>query len=123
MECGHELHLPEHKSVRSANVHRVGLGAVVDAELRQFVGGDDHGAIALGEGNGVAQMIAVPVRQEHGIDPGHAVDRDVGRGIAGQERIDDYAATGRVEDEAGVAVEGDGEHASSVGLERPAGRA
>src|SRR5262249_17159160 len=52
-----------------------------------FIVGDDDGARPFGNGDGVAEMIAVPVRNEDGIR-GYLVSRQRRRGVAGEEGVD-----------------------------------
>src|SRR5207244_11502253 len=64
--------------------------------------------------DGVAQVVAVTVRQQHRVDLRKAGDRNIRHGIARQERVDDHAPAVGFEREAGVAVEDDLEHAGRL---------
>jgi hypothetical protein len=61
VEGRNELHAPERELMRPANVHTVRRRAMIRAEFRQLVGRDHDGLVALGERDGVAQVIPVPV--------------------------------------------------------------
>ena len=63
-----EFHRAEWKAVASPDVHRVASGSLADAELHQLVGGNDDGAVAPGQGDRIAKMIAVPVAHENRIE-------------------------------------------------------
>ncbi len=94
----------------AADVHGVGRRALRRTERRQLERGDDRGSIPLGDRDCIPQVIAVAVREQHRVDLREAVDRDVGRGIACEERVDDHTPAVGFEREAGVAVKRDRHH-------------
>src|SRR5207245_548705 len=102
---GDELHSSKRKLVRSTDVHPVTGGALIGAELRQLVRGDDGRLVFLREGDRIPEVITVAVRQEDAIEMGQLIGSDVGGGIAGEERIDNDAFTVPLEHETGVSVE------------------
>jgi len=67
--------------------------------------------VAPGDRDRVSQVVSVTVRQQHRVDLREPRERDVGRGIAREKRVDDHSATVGFEREAGVAVEFECEHA------------
>jgi len=57
VEGWHELHPAEGKLVRSPDVHAVARRALIGAELRQLIRGDDRRLMPLRQGDGVAEVI------------------------------------------------------------------
>src|SRR5216684_3066053 len=105
MEGRHELHLPKGKLMGSADVHGVAGRALFAAELRELERSDDRRAVALRQRNSVAEVIAMAMGEEDGIQPGQLVGADVCGGITSKEGIDDDALAVSLEDETGVSVE------------------
>src|SRR2546428_11263733 len=81
MERGDELHSPEGKLMCSADVHGVAGRALVAAELSELERGDDRRAVALRQRNSVAEVIAVAMGEEDGVQPWQLVGADVCGGI------------------------------------------
>ena len=104
MERGNQLHAAEGKRVRAADVHGVRRRALIGAKLRELVCGDDRRLVPLGEGDRVAQVVAMSVREEHRVEPRELLGSDVGGGITGEEGIDHDALAVALEQEAGMAV-------------------
>ena len=75
--------------MRASDMHRVAGAPLVGAELRQLVRRHDRRAIALGQRDGIAQVIAMAVGQQNTIESRELVRSDIGGGITGEEGIDD----------------------------------
>ena len=91
MERGNELHLPEGKLMCSADVHGVAGRALVAAELSELERGDDRRAVALRQRNRVAEVIAMAMGEEDGVQAGQLVGADVCGGITSKAGIGDDA--------------------------------
>ena len=79
---------------------------------------DDRRAGALGDGDGVAEVVAVAVGEQDRVG-GDLVGRRGGLRVAGQERVDEHGRRRRLQREGGVAEEADVHQRSSpVSLDR-----
>ena len=108
----HELHLAPWELVRAPDVHPMHRGPLGGAEFGQLVSRDDGRPVLLGDRNGIPEMIAVAVREQDGVDLGKLVRSEVGCGVAAEEGVDQDATAIRLDQETGVAVKGQGQHAS-----------
>jgi len=86
-------------------------GPALSAKPGQLRCGDDRRAVPPGDRDRVSQVVSVTVRQQHRVDLREPRERDVGRGIAREKRVDGHPATVGLDREAGVAVERECEHA------------
>ena len=82
--------------------------ALLGAVFADFEGGDECGVVLFDDGEGVAEVVGV------GVGEGDVVAGDVlgfvdGERVAGEERVDDEFVFAIIEEETGVAEEGDGE--------------
>ncbi len=75
----------------SADVHGVAGRALVAAELSELERGDDRRAVALRQRNRVAEVIAMAMGEEDGVQAGQLVGADVCGGITSKEGIGDDA--------------------------------
>jgi hypothetical protein len=94
---------------RAARVHRIEALQALRREPRADLEIGDHlGAGPLGDREGIADMVAMPVGDQ---DVGRPLDELVAvaleGGVAGEERIDQNALVGEVEAKGGVAEPGD----------------
>jgi hypothetical protein len=72
--------------VSTAEVLRVSVDALHLHPVADFKVADDHRASALGDGNRIAHVVAVAVRDQNEIGL-HIFRRDRRRRVAGEERI------------------------------------
>jgi len=110
-ERGHKLDPTEGELPGAADVHGMHGGSAFSAKPGQLRCGDDRRAVPPGDRDRVSQVVSVTVRQQHRVDLREPRERDVGRGIAREKRVDDHSATVGLDREAGVAVERECEHA------------
>src|SRR5207247_741666 len=103
---GHELHFAERELVRATDVHPVTGRALIGAELRQLVGRDDRRLVPLRQRHGVAEVVAVAVRQQNRVEGRESVWSDVRGGITGEKWIDDDSRTVPLQHKTGMSVEG-----------------
>src|SRR5262249_51192627 len=101
-----QLHVAERVPEPAAVLLAVGLDALLRQPLADLVVADDGGPGPLRDGDGVADVVAVAVRNQDEVGLG-LVGLQGGGGVAGEERVDQHLVPARFEQQRGVTEPGD----------------